>query len=70
MRLFPNTMVITNIHQGKGNRSRNVYAALKDTRDNSLIISATLDYINSEIRDGRIVSPEEYDAYCKQMLAS
>ena len=62
MRKFPTTISITDIHHGKGARSKKIYASLVDSRNRNLLISGTLDYIQEQLSKGKIVTIDEYDS--------
>ena len=56
-RIIPTGCVITNIRRGKGYRESFVYAELRGP-DGELLMSATLDYITTEIMEADIL-PEQ-----------
>lgn len=61
-RILPNTISIQNIKRGGSRREHILYAALVDSRNGNLLISATLDYIYDQIEESSLVSPETYDS--------
>lgn len=44
-------LVITNLRRGKDTRQGIIYADLRDTETNELLIAATLDYIQQAINE-------------------
>ena len=51
---FPQKVIVTNIHRGKGARSIYVYAELRDQTNNDLLISGLLEYITMRLLNDKL----------------